>query len=674
MKRPLKNLSLRDLLEPLFRYKIALLISIISVSAPISAYNIYRYKTKPLFEAQSKVLIEDTSVNRLISVGGTTSYYNRLESEIELILSKPVILNAIKKIDSKDFSEDKIGLIAAGLSVTAMPKTNVIKVRFRYPDKDVVAPFANALVDEYIFLRRYINSNSASVAAGFFIQEKDNVSKQLQEARETLRAYKNDANLFSTEEQQKIYLHKLEDVRAQLKDVNTQIDTLKKKKIEIQAELKKEDKDIEIRPLLNAAPTIVSKMEEMLLELELKRDERINKFSSNDKEVQLISEKIKLLEDKFKAAKRQTLYNELKRTDLEIEDLSLQKESVSDQLISYSAKIAAIEDKKMILDEYGETISDLQEIRENLIKSIYKVREIGDIEQNGSISTYKFESAQDPASPVEPKPLIYSILGLIASMGFGVVVVSFVNYFDHSVKDVSDITSVLGLQFLASVKEAKQMSKKSKAVAWKSETDVSEACNRIYDSMLRQREFRPGIKTLAVASSRRGEGTSTIASNIATYFTESMGLSVLLIDSDFHKPIQHKLFNVDSNPGLPELVSGKAKASESIKKIGAGKLYIIPSSPSRDSLTPGALDLVIENAKKSFDLIVLDCPAILESPEALYCCQASDVLVLTVAAEKTRVETVDYVNSKLKDSDIACHGVVLNRVKRHIPEWIYRFI
>ena len=74
------------------------------------------------------------------------------------------------------------------------------------------------------------------------------------------------------------------------------------------------------------------------------------------------------------------------------------------------------------------------------------------------------------------------------------------------------------------------------------------------------------LKTLLVTSSAPAEGKTTILVNLAISFSEE-GKRVLIIDSDLRKPKIHKFFEIESYPGLTEILLGSKKLEEVIKNI-----------------------------------------------------------------------------------------------------------
>lgn len=668
-KKNITPLSLRDIIEPLFKYKAILILCVLSVSIPISLYSFYRYKNSPLYEAYSKILIEQKNMGTLLN-STYMSKYNLLDTEVEILYSRPVLKSVINNPELQDLIKGGIGDIVKGLSILPTPRTNILKINFRHKEKDLVAPFVNILTDEYIRRRYIINKDIASIATSFFEQEKENISKELSEKRERLQNLKEESNLFSIEEQKRIYLRNLEDLNMRLNQINTKIKVLEEKERDIAAELKKDK--LEISPYLKNIPDVISRLEALLLDLELKRNERIKKFNREDKEVQLISEQIDGVKNNLNERKRQSLLNESKRIRLDIKDASLEEESLKNQIGTYTEKIRNIEDKKMIVEEYDQTIKDLEDRKTNLIKSIYKVSESADIEQQGSISIYKIEEAITPQKPVEPRPVIYSMLGVIVGLFFGFVAISLFKFFDHSFQDISDVSNFLKLPLLATFQNLNH-TEDSPAFLWKRSLDFEKSCKMVQNFIQNQNE-KGIIKTIVFTGSIAGEGTTTITSNIATFLSTLGNLSVLLIDGNLEEPFLYDLFHLSNNKGLAEVLKGECNIDSVIKSTEIKKLNVITSRNGNKQVEIRKIGKIIEKVKDDFDLIIIDCPPVLQSPDALNLCREADVVFYIIEADKTQVEVVQNAHTMLEKDRININGVILNNKKIYLPAFIYNFL
>ena len=68
-------------------------------------------------------------------------------------------------------------------------------------------------------------------------------------------------------------------------------------------------------------------------------------------------------------------------------------------------------------------------------------------------------------------------------------------------------------------------------------------------------KLQEGEKSLLVSSAKPQEGKTTISVNLARSFAP-LSEKVLLVDADLRRPTLHKIFHVDNEVGLSELLRG----------------------------------------------------------------------------------------------------------------------
>ena len=77
-------------------------------------------------------------------------------------------------------------------------------------------------------------------------------------------------------------------------------------------------------------------------------------------------------------------------------------------------------------------------------------------------------------------------------------------------------------------------------------------------------------------------------------------------------------------------------------------------------------------AAERFDFTVLDLPPLDRPAETLPLCGVLDGVLLLVESERVRWPVAErYVNG-LTRSGAKPLGVVMNKQKRHVPQWLYR--
>ncbi len=175
-----------------------------------------------------------------------------------------------------------------------------------------------------------------------------------------------------------------------------------------------------------------------------------------------------------------------------------------------------------------------------------------------------------------------------------------------------------------------------------------------------------GCKKLLVTSSLASEGKSTNCINLSITFAQT-GVKVCVIDCDLRRPNVHRLFGVDSVPGLSNALIGMNSIDEVIRHSKYENLdYIcagdIPPNPA-ELLGSEKFLSVIEELEKRYDYIICDtCPVNIVTDTAIIAKVIPDVVVIALQnsterdALKEAVKNLEFAGAKII-------GFVLNGVE-----------
>lgn len=119
-------------------------------------------------------------------------------------------------------------------------------------------------------------------------------------------------------------------------------------------------------------------------------------------------------------------------------------------------------------------------------------------------------------------------------------------------------------------------------------------------------------KIVVVTSCSPSEGKSTNCLNLAITMAET-GASVLLIDADMRKPVQHMLLRLDNKTGLSSVLGGIVhNVSKVIDRNVRLNLDVLTSGsipPNPAELISGAkMDQLLELAGSHYDYVFIDTP------------------------------------------------------------------
>jgi capsular exopolysaccharide synthesis family protein len=167
----------------------------------------------------------------------------------------------------------------------------------------------------------------------------------------------------------------------------------------------------------------------------------------------------------------------------------------------------------------------------------------------------------------------------------------------------------------------------------------SEALRRIRANIDQKlRENVDDCAVIMVTSANSSEGKSSLSLSLARTYANA-GKNVLLIDGDLRKPSQHKLLGFEPNEGFLEYLSNPDVGS------GTDSSFYITDSKSRTGiiLGRGQADVptdqllqtetffnLMQSARKSMDIIIIDTSPMLPVVDARYIAPHADAIIMTV--------------------------------------------
>jgi capsular exopolysaccharide synthesis family protein len=184
------------------------------------------------------------------------------------------------------------------------------------------------------------------------------------------------------------------------------------------------------------------------------------------------------------------------------------------------------------------------------------------------------------------------------------------------------------------------------------------------------------IKTILVTGTSHGGGTSTTAVNLATSLAEGSRNSVLIVDANLRTPGLHRFFSTDSFKGMSELLDVRGEKNFGFKKIGDNELYLFPCGVKRSKsdgyFESRRFNTFLNNVRNSFDYVIFDSAPIGGFADTQTLCSKVDGVILVITYDKTRRQVALRAKKELEDAGANILGVVINRRKYYIPDWIYR--
>ena len=184
------------------------------------------------------------------------------------------------------------------------------------------------------------------------------------------------------------------------------------------------------------------------------------------------------------------------------------------------------------------------------------------------------------------------------------------------------------------------------------------------------------IRTILFCATAHGDGSTTTASNFAGTLANDRQAKVLLVDANLRTPRLHDMCQVDHTPGLSDYVEKEDEPVLPIPWKGSTSLSVLPCGSLHSGpvslFESGRFDKFLEEMREQFDYVILDGAPLPKFPELRVICSKVDGVVLVVKAGDTRRQVALRAKKELEEAGAKILGVVINKRKYYIPEWIYK--
>ena len=277
-----------------------------------------------------------------------------------------------------------------------------------------------------------------------------------------------------------------------------------------------------------------------------------------------------------------------------------------------------------------------------------------------------------PVNPLNEKKTM--IIAFIAAAAVFMVLVAGLSYLRDTIKNPKDVTSKLDTRLLGSIYHEKKskslkLRKKKEFVSMLISNPLRSfqyaESNKMMSSRVRSYMDKENAKTLLVTSVMENEGKSTVAANLALGLAQE-GSRVMLIDCDFRKPAQYKIFDMEGKDAddLGKVLTGKAGTENLICNWNDTNLYMILNRTSSNSiealLKSTTLRQIVGFCRQNMDYVIIDTSPLALVSDTEELAQMADASVLVVRQDTVLTKDINDAIDILNNTRGKVLGCVLN--------------
>ena len=451
---------IRHFINIVFKRKYIIILVFLSIVATVTFATMLK---APIFQANSKILVERERDNEKSLLFGMNlnmalDKYDWVRSEVEIIKSTPVVMKVIEnlRLDQTEFEdvhpEKKNRLLRAFLSrlkLENIKDSNIIILSYESSDPEMATNIINNLVASYIDYRSQISQDSE--AYQFFDSQINLAEQELNKLEQRHTQFKTSEDIISPETQQEILLTKLADYEKALTEVRT-------KRIGKEALLKviKEQmvKGVEANiPVTESSDSpsrekFIAKLKGELMDMELKRDELLQKYTPKYEKVINLEQAIASTRKRIELEINQIIDSE----ETAIRALQAEEGVLVNTINALNGQIKKFAEKEYDFSRLSRGIDDNREVYSMLIKQREEAR-ISQAKLGRGVNIKVISPAIVPTEPIRPRKklnvLLAIIFGLVSSFGSAL----FVESIDQSLSSPEQIENYLALPVWGSIRE-----------------------------------------------------------------------------------------------------------------------------------------------------------------------------------------------------------------------------
>ncbi|MCI0398626.1 MAG: polysaccharide biosynthesis tyrosine autokinase, partial [Chloroflexi bacterium] len=324
----------------------------------------------------------------------------------------------------------------------------------------------------------------------------------------------------------------------------------------------------------------------------------------------------------------------------ELDDLEVKIEETKNEITAKQQELAASFSARAISDLQGQITA--LETKLNTLQTNYATL-VSSTQQGARNTISVIQEATLPERPVGPnKPLtilVISLIGFILAAGAAYLL----EYLDDTIKSPDDIEKLSGLPTLSGIARLKLTNSPDCLITLnKPRSPVAEAFRGLRTA-IQFSNVDKSNRIIVVTSANQAEGKSLVAANLAIVMAQA-GHSTLLLDADLRRPVQHRLFDLDRNRGLTNLLLTLEQDSagqlerrgleDYIQPVAKSGLYVLTSGPvppnPSELLGSAKMKAVLATLSTRFTYIILDTPPVLAVTDAVVLSTEVDSAMLII--------------------------------------------
>lgn len=599
-----------------------------------------------------------------------------------------------------DVFDEQVKELRKTLDIRHIRNTDMIEIKARAHSPFESYFVANAVASVYERINQEESQAEVRQVKDFLEKQLALYEEELAGSEEQLKSYQESARVVALDNETFELVRKITDFETLYNAARTDLEAARQRLDYIDSELARQNSNFDIESIskTSALEEFTRQIAAKESQLALYEAETIQKGESQytRRQIERAKRQVDALKEQFKKDVTSIAANQFvdpakvssslfsSKIEVEIEIRSLEPKVVAYGSIveEYNAELESLPAKKLQLARLTRSAQVAEKLY-IILQEKYQESRITEVGQLGNVRI--IDPAKEPKEPILPRKKLNIILGLLMGLGLGVALAFTMDYMDDSISTLQDL-EFIGLPLIATIpviKPEQAGSLFSRMVQFddpevnainerlvthlRPRSPVSEAYRSLRTNILFTAPENPKHIILVTSSGPR-EGKSTSVANLAITFSQ-MGSKTLLIDADLRRPMLHKLFQVEQQPGLTNVLIGQKSFDESVTAVAdVPNLFLLtcginPPNPA-ELLGSERMHALLQQLRDQYTMILIDTPPVNAVTDPSVLARFVDGAMLVIRSAETQCGSALVAAEQLRRVEAPVLGIILNNVSR----------
>jgi protein-tyrosine kinase len=181
-------------------------------------------------------------------------------------------------------------------------------------------------------------------------------------------------------------------------------------------------------------------------------------------------------------------------------------------------------------------------------------------------------------------------------------------------------------------------------------------------------------RLLLLSSSVSGEGTTEVVVGLGIALASAMGKKTAIVDCNFRHPDVHNRLGTPAI-GLGEYMAGEIGFDKALASTSVPNLSVMGAGQRTGSLFAAGsqeIERFLDDLRSRFEYVLIDAAPVGTDLESAVLCNKVDSVILVVRHGSTKREVVRATTDMIARAGGRVLGVVLNRRRFPIPDFLYK--